>query len=124
MRRDAYVRRQLVSIPANDCVVCAPVAAEIEYGLACLQVGSRRLELLRREWDAVRTAVQWLDWDADAAAAFGVIKARLRSLGAPIQDMDVAIAACAMAIGAEVATCNARHFARIDGIVVLDWLAA
>jgi len=41
-----------------------------------------------------------------------------------IDDMDIAVGAIALAHGFGVATCNARHFARVEGLHVLDWAEA
>jgi predicted nucleic acid-binding protein len=57
----------------------------------------------------------------DASTSFGEQKARLERRGAIIDDMDLAAAAIAMAHGFGVATCNARHFIRVEGLGVLDW---
>ena len=45
-------------------------------------------------------------------------------LRALIEDMDIAVAAIAMVHAFGVATCNVRHFERIEGLRVDDWSAA
>jgi len=47
-----------------------------------------------------------------------------RRRGTRIDDMDLAVAAIALAHGLGVATCNARHFNRLEGLRVLDWSKA
>jgi predicted nucleic acid-binding protein len=76
---------------------------------------------LRAEYERWRGLLRWLDWGEDASTIFGQQKARLEMRGIRIDDLDLAIAAIAMASGLGVATCNARHFARIDGLQVHDW---
>jgi predicted nucleic acid-binding protein len=49
---------------------------------------------------------------------------RFQARGALIEDMDIAVASIAMAHGFGVATCNARHFGRIEGLRVDDWSGA
>ena len=54
------------------------------------------------------------------AKEYGRIKAELAVAGTPIPENDVWLAAQAMEHGLPLATCDA-HFARIKGLVVLDW---
>jgi predicted nucleic acid-binding protein len=59
--------------------------------------------------------------EESASDLFGDHKARLEARGMLIEDMDIALGAIAMAHGFGVATCNARHFTRIEGLRVDDW---
>lgn len=102
-------------------VLCTPAAAEIHYGLSNLVPGSRRRQLLEEEFRLFRGAARWVDWDEEAARIFGTLKAALRAKGTPIDDLDIAISSIALTLGASVATTNARHFARIEGLQVEDW---
>ncbi len=106
---------------AADLVVCAPVHAEISFGLQRLPERSRRRALLAVEYSRLRDVAAWADWDEAAAHRFGVLKAELERAGTPIQDFDVAIASIALTRGAAVATLNTRHFEEIDGLEVRDW---
>jgi tRNA(fMet)-specific endonuclease VapC len=119
-RVPAALARLRTSQPA-DVVLCTPVAAEIHYGLSRLPSGSRRRALLAEEYERLRGAVAWADWTETAAAEFGRQKALLEARGTSIEDMDVAIGSVARALGARVATYNARHLARLDGLAVEDW---
>ena len=101
--------------------LCTPVAAEIEFGLSRLEVGSRRRSLLDREFRRLRSAVGWTDWGEAAAGEFGLWKARLQEQGNPIEDMDLIIASIALTLPARLATSNARHFARIEALEIVDW---
>jgi tRNA(fMet)-specific endonuclease VapC len=121
-RRVAALERLGQEDPA-EVFLCTPVAAEIEYALARLDVGSRRRELLDREFRRLRSAVRWTDWSEGAAAQFGFWKARLRERGDPIEDMDLVIASIALTLPARLATSNARHFSRIETLEVVDWSA-
>lgn len=108
----------------GDLFVAPPVAAEIQFGIARLQGGSRRVQLLRLQYRRWRALTQWLPWTETASDIFGEQKARLEARGTLIEDMDIAVAAIAMAHGFGVATCNARHFGRIEGLRVDDWSGA
>jgi predicted nucleic acid-binding protein len=68
--------------------------------------------------DAVLAATVILDFDALAARIFARIKAAVLSIGKFPGDMDVLIAAVALANGEPLLTRNPRHFADIPGLVV------
>ena len=108
----------------GDLFVAPPVAAEIRFGIARLREGTRRAQLLRSQYRRWRALAEWLPWTEAASDIFGEQKARLEARGVLIEDMDIAVAAIAMVHRFGVATCNARHFRRIEGLRVDDWSAA
>ena len=63
-------------------------------------------------------------WDEQAADRHGRLRARLRGLGAPIGDFDEMIAAHALSLGAVLVTDNVRHFERVGGLVIENWVRA
>lgn len=123
MHRRPEALARLRAVEPGEVVLCSPVAAEIRYGLARLEGGSRRRKLLEGEYHRLRGAVQWSDWNEEAAAEYGRQKAALEIRGTRLDDMDLIIASVALVLGVRVATCNARHFVRIEGLEVVDWAA-
>lgn len=121
MHRVPNALGRLRQIEPWSVVLCTPVAAEIHYGLANLVPDSKRRRLLEAEYRLIREVVRWADWDEEAARTFGALKAALRTKGTPIDDLDIAISSIALTLGAVVATTNARHFTRIEGLKVEDW---
>lgn len=121
MHRVPGALHRLRELEPRAIVLCSPVAAEIHYGLANLVQDSRRRRLLEEEYQRLRAVVRWADWDEEAARRFGAAKAALRESGSMIDDLDIVISSIALARGATVATRNARHFQRIDGLAVEDW---
>jgi tRNA(fMet)-specific endonuclease VapC len=63
-----------------------------------------------------------VEWTDDVSLAFGEIKADLQRRGAPIEDLDVAIAAHAAATGATLVTDNVSDMRRIRGLLIENWL--
>ena len=57
-----------------------------------------------------------------AAERFGAIKADLRKRGEIIPDFDILIGAVALSNDATLVTHNLRHFQRIPGLVLEDWM--
>ena len=121
MRRHPAALRRLRDEDPGAVVLCAPVAAEIRFGLARLDPGSRKRRLLEHEFERVRAAVRWVDWTKPASRAFGHWKAILQQRGTPVEDMDLAIASVAASLPARLATGNVRHFSRIEDLDLDDW---
>ena len=121
MQRRPDALHRLREQDASTVYLCAPVAAEIHFGLSRLPPHSRRRRLLASEFQRLRTALRWIDWNEAATPAFGHWKATLQRRGTPIDDMDLAIASIALSLPAQLATANIRHFARIEDLDVIDW---
>lgn len=98
-------------------VVPAIALAELEYGLF--------LKKSDKLWNAYRSILKnrltTLDFTTAAATVFGEMKARQMKAGKTIDDFDLAIAAIAANHDLTLATLNARHFKKIDGLKWEDW---
>ena len=62
-------------------------------------------------------------WDATAAEEFAVLQAELLKIGKPIGRNDAMIAAHALSIGCVLVTKNRKHFARVPGLKIENWIA-
>ena len=120
MRGDAATVARLAGLPRGDVSVPEPVHAEIEFGIQRLPPSKRR-EHLRAQHDRIRGEIPTALWTPEVSREFGAIKTLLERRGAPIEDLDVAIAAHARAASATLVTANARHMARIPGLDSEDW---
>ncbi|MEW6750617.1 MAG: type II toxin-antitoxin system VapC family toxin [Candidatus Latescibacterota bacterium] len=67
-------------------------------------------------------AVNIVGFDSKAAYLCGSLRAQLERLGTPLALADLEIAAIAMANGFTLITGNLRHFARIPGLTMENWL--
>ncbi len=54
--------------------------------------------------------------------AFGSLKARLETGGRRLDDFDLVIAATAITLGYRLVTNNEKHFSRIDGLPLENWV--
>ena len=95
------------------------------FTVAELYVGVFRSEDRTREEDAVRAVLSELvvlEFGADAAVVFGHFAARLQALGRPSGDMDILIAATALAADERtLVTRNAEHYRLLPGIDVEEY---
>ncbi len=53
---------------------------------------------------------------------FGALKAELRKNGTPVDDFDLLIGATAITMGYRVVTNNERHYTKIPGLEVVNWV--
>ena len=63
-----------------------------------------------------------IPFDAAAADRFGVVAAVLSRRGEPIGAFDTLLAAHALSLGLTVVTNNTRHFGRVPGLAVDNWV--
>lgn len=121
MRYEASLMDFLKSLRPGEVATAPPAVAEIEYGIARLQDGSRKRELLEAERTRLLETIAVLEWTPNASSSFGRMKAHLERSGELIDDFDLAIAAVAAAHGATVVTANLVHFTRIPELAVRHW---
>ncbi len=63
-----------------------------------------------------------VDWTSSAASSYADIRLSLEKQGLPIGEMDMMIAASAVSGGYTLVTNNIRHFSRIDGLDLENWV--
>ena len=92
--------------------------AELFYGAA----KSRDPERERIEVRRFAGLFGLLGLDLASALIFGDTKALLESEGRRLPDADLLIASICLAHGALLVTGNRRHFDRIPGLTIEDWI--
>jgi tRNA(fMet)-specific endonuclease VapC len=103
-------RTRMLHLKENEVVcISAITESEIRYGLAKRPEATALRE--RMEW--FLAAVKVLPWGRDEAKAYGALRAKLESSGKSLQNMDMQIAAHAIALNAVLVT-NDKAFAQID----------
>lgn len=93
--------------------------AELDYGVEKSVARARNRQALV----AFAARLDVLDFDAPAAAAYGILRARLERAGTVIGPYDMMIAAHAISRSLLVVTNNRREFDRVEGLLVEDWSA-
>jgi len=114
---DPVALRRWQAVGDSACAVSVVSVAEVEWGLHKLASPSAwaRYEALLKPRLPVAPS------DAAVWARFARLKAVQMSIGRPVADLDLLIAATAVALGLTVATRNVRHFSLIEGLPIEDW---
>ena len=118
MRGHPQFDTRLQALAPGQWCISAVTRSEIRYGAARRPEAVRLHRLVNDFLDVAPV----LPWDAKAADRHGTVRAYLRAQGLPIGDFDEMIAAHALAVGAVVVTDNTRHFSRVPGLVLENWL--
>ncbi len=111
---------KLASVPPEQQFTSSITLGELIYGAYKLQAGSGLL--LERLNGRLLPNLPVLPFDAAASGQYGEVRAELERQGTPLGDADLRIGAIALARGLTVVTGNVRHFRRIPGLPVENWL--
>jgi len=119
-RPSAIVADRLAAVPRTEQFVSAITLGELLFGAT--RVG--RVNLLVRIEAFLPRLARVLPFDEQAARIFGPLKADLQRLGTPLDEADLRIASIALANDLTMVTGNVRHFARVPGLGIENWLDA
>lgn len=111
---------KMASTPLESQFTSSITLGELLYGAHRLGPGSDTL--MERLNMALVPNLPVLPFDADAARSYGEVRAELERRGTPIGEADLRIGAIGLARGLTVVTGNVRHFNRIPGLSVENWL--
>ena len=120
MAGDPAICEGILSRSRPDVLLPQPVVAEIHYGLARLRKSKKR-ERLTRRFRMLLGALTRAAWTDDVSRMFGSTKAALERAGIGLEDMDVAIAAYALALDATLVSDNVAHMSRITDLRLENW---
>ncbi|MBL7162992.1 MAG: type II toxin-antitoxin system VapC family toxin [Anaerolineales bacterium] len=104
--------------PTTTLFVSAITVCELVYGA----LKSDRPEHHLGQVDLLLEGTTVLAFDKFEARRCGILKDELRRQGLLIAEPDLQIASIALENALPLATHNQRHFARIPGLSLLDWI--
>jgi tRNA(fMet)-specific endonuclease VapC len=107
-------------IPKDEQFTSAVAVGELYQGAFRSPAVERHLQNLE---DRVLPSLTVLPYDVATARVYGEIRARLESVGKPLADADLQIAATALRHDLELVTGNVRHFGRVPGLRLESILA-
>jgi tRNA(fMet)-specific endonuclease VapC len=110
------VRERLLKVPMAEVGISAVTEAELRFGVA------RKPEAVRPKTavEEFLLRVDVLPWDSEAAQHYALIRAALERVGEPMGNLDMMIAAQALAAQAVLVT-HDRVFRRVKGLKIEDW---
>ncbi len=116
-RPNLVVVRRLAAVPPDEQFTSAITVGELTYGAV------RRVRTgLQERIQAFLDSVPVLPFDSAAARRYGELKAQLEQAGTPLAEPDLRIAAIALENDLVLVTGNERHFARVPGLRLENWL--
>ena len=110
------VRRRLVKTPVNQLAISAVTESELRYGVA----RRRDASTLRAIVSEFLLRMTILPWDSMAAECYGELRATLEREGQPMGNLDLMIAAQALATDL-ILVSNDQAFRRVKGLTVENW---
>jgi tRNA(fMet)-specific endonuclease VapC len=114
-RKEVLERR---AIEVDEVTTTWVTASELFYGAAKSAKPDANAALVIR----FINTLPLLAPDLASARLFGEVKARLATGGQIVADADLFIASIALSRGATLVTGNRKHYERIPGLVLEDWL--
>lgn len=114
-QNSAAVMARLRVVPMHELAISAITEAELRYGIA-LNPEMRLAEAVEKF--LMRVAI--VPWGSAAARSYAELRSRLERLGRPLANIDLVIAAHAIALNAVLVSSD-RAFQRISQLELEDW---
>ena len=90
-----------------------------------LMYGVERSSSKRINHSVIRDFTRYLDvisWDIGAADEYAVLRTDLEAKGTPIGAMDMMIAAHSKSLNTVLVTNNQKHFMKVKGLLIENWI--
>jgi len=113
------VLRHFNAYAAGTIGISSISVAELEFGVQKSRYPSQNQQALEQ----FLLPLVVLDFDQEAARAYGKLRALLETRGRVIGSLDMLIAAHALSQDLPLATNNVREFSRVPGLEVVNWAA-
>lgn len=110
---------RMAETPSDEQFTSAITIGELVFGA---HRSPRREYLLSRLEELLRPNLRVLAFDYAAAEVYGRLRADLERAGTPLAEADLRTGAIAVTQDLTVVTGNTRHFSRIPGLRVENWI--
>ena len=117
LRGHGQVGTRLLEHQPSEVCISAITLAELNFGAQ-----AKRSQKIRNAIRRFTSDIAVVPFDEASAERFGVVAATLATRGQPIGLYDTLVAAQALSLGLTVVTNNTRHFSRVPGLVVENWV--
>ncbi len=118
-RPSARLLSKLAHVSPKEQFTSAITVGEIYYGV---HKSPRANDLKERLEKLVWPKVQIISFDRKAAEVYGQVRAELEKSGKPLAEADLMIAGISLSRNLALITGNIKHFGRVKGLKVENWL--
>lgn len=118
MKGNASVQKNLRQHINDSISISVITLMELYYGARKskkVPANLAKIKLLEQSIEAIPVGLE-------STEIFGLLKAQLEKTGNRLDDFDLIIASCALAHNLTLVTNNTKHFQRIDGLKLVNWL--
>ena len=112
------VRQHFAGLQPGDIGVSAITVAELQYGVAKSSAREKNAAAL----GTFLLPLEILPFDGKSAAVYGTIRAHMEQQGRPIDNLDVLIAAQAIAYKLTLVSDNLKEFERVPDLLCANWV--
>ena len=116
--RPESVRVRFGKLDSSQVCISVITHAELLYGVK----SAASVRTIRPAVEDFVRRLTVVEWDSAAAEHYADIRVRLEADGTPIGNMDIVIAAHARSVSAVLVTNNEKHFRRVGGLTVENWV--
>lgn len=118
LKGNEHIEQKILSVGLDNVALSFLNVSELYYGAYKSQRVDANLTLIRQLTDQLNV----IESDEAISEMFGEMKATLEKAGTIIDDADLFIAACAKVHGLTLVTNNVKHFRRIKGLRLENWV--
>jgi tRNA(fMet)-specific endonuclease VapC len=116
--RPQSVKERFRAYHIGELCISSITVSELMYGA----YKSQHIEKNLKAIEAFLLPFEIVEYDYNAAVAYGQIRATLEKKGQGIGGMDMQIAGHALALDMVVVTNNTKEFQRIEGLALENWV--
>ena len=118
LKGNEHIEQKVLAVGIDNVALSFINVSELYYGAYKSQRVEANLAMVRR----LTTQLHVVESDETISEMFGELKATLESAGTIIDDADLYIAACSVVHGLTLVTNNTKHFKRIKGLRLQNWV--
>lgn len=119
LKQQHGVLAKMLSKPRASIHLSVITESELRFGVARSSAPTKTARLV----DNFLRPLQILDFQADDAASYASVRAKLERAGTPIGPLDTLIAAQAVGRKLTLVTNNEREFRRVAGLQLENWVS-
>jgi len=118
LKGNEHIEQNILSLGIDNVSISFITVSELFYGAYKSQRLDQNLPIIRRLTERLNV----IESAEAISEEFGKLKALLENAGTIIDDADIYIAACASVYGLTMVTNNTKHFKRIKGLKLDNWM--